>query len=141
MEFPAVANQARQPMTLIFSSTRRSIAIQRRVNTVLVIKLLEIANFRAKSLPLQNCIRSMYSRLISAVRREYLDHTFFWNAIDLKQKLKRYRQYYNENRTHASLNGQTPLNIECDESARVADLCNFGWATHCRRLFQLPIAS
>jgi hypothetical protein len=31
MGFPAVANQARQPMAFIFGSTRRSIAIQRRV--------------------------------------------------------------------------------------------------------------
>ena len=34
-------------------------------------------------------------RLIGTVRREYLDHTLFWNAIDLERKLSNFQTYYN----------------------------------------------
>lgn len=31
-----------------------------------------------------------------------------WNAADLMQKPEEFRTYYNEHRTHQSLNGSTP---------------------------------
>ena len=47
-------------------------------------------------------------RLIGTVRREYLDHVFFWNAIDLARKLDAFADYYNAHRVHRSLDGSTP---------------------------------
>ena len=34
-------------------------------------------------------------RLIGTIRREYLNHTFFWNSIDLQRKLEQFGAYYN----------------------------------------------
>ena len=43
------------------------------------------------------------SLLIGTVRREYLDHVFFWNAIDLIRKLEEFQVYYNAQRVIARL--------------------------------------
>jgi hypothetical protein len=37
------------------------------------------------------------------VRREYLDHLFFWSAIDLTPKLEAFADYYNRHRVRRSL--------------------------------------
>jgi transposase InsO family protein len=42
------------------------------------------------------------------VRREYLDHVFFWNAIDLVRKSEEFKDYYNAERVHRALGGSTP---------------------------------
>jgi putative transposase len=39
-------------------------------------------------------------RLIGTIRREYLDHIFFWNDRDLERKLATFLQYYNHKRVH-----------------------------------------
>src|SRR5262245_8790081 len=46
--------------------------------------------------------------LIAIMRREFLDHAFFWNGRDLERKLAEFRTYYNAARGHASLGGHTP---------------------------------
>jgi len=46
-------------------------------------------------------------RLIGTIRREYLDQELFWNAGDLARKLGDFRTYYNANRVHRSLDGQS----------------------------------
>src|ERR1019366_10640871 len=46
-------------------------------------------------------------RLIGTVRREYLDRTFFWNAVELERKLVEFGDYYNAYRVHRSLDGTT----------------------------------
>ena len=43
------------------------------------------------------------------MRREFLDQTLFWNARDLERKLGEFQVYYNAARSHASLEGYTPL--------------------------------
>ncbi|TMH29430.1 MAG: transposase, partial [Betaproteobacteria bacterium] len=55
-------------------------------------------------------------RLIGTVRREYLDHVFFWNAIDLTRKLNAFADYYNSHRVHRSLDGTTPARRACASS-------------------------
>jgi transposase InsO family protein len=47
-------------------------------------------------------------RLIGTTRREFLDHTLFWNARDLEGKLDDFKEFYNRNRIHTSLGGYTP---------------------------------
>jgi hypothetical protein len=37
-------------------------------------------------------------RLIGSIRRELLDHTFFWTATHLENKLRDYQCYYNKYR-------------------------------------------
>jgi hypothetical protein len=77
-------------------------------------------------------------RLIGTIRRECLDRLLFWTAIDLEMKLVAFQDYYNAHRTHSALKGRTP--IEGPESKRL-DLKCYRWQTHCRGLYQTPIAA
>jgi len=80
-------------------------------------------------------------RLIGTIRREYLDHVFFWNAQDLERKLGDFRQYYNQYRTHQSLGGDTPAVVSGDPQPLSANLRNYSWQSHCKDHFQTPIAA
>jgi len=80
-------------------------------------------------------------RLIGTIRREFLDHTLFWNAVDLERKLDAFRTYYNHSRFHASLAGDTPEQVSSGSITKQADLNCYRWQTHCRGLVQLPIAA
>jgi len=79
-------------------------------------------------------------RLIGTIRREFLDHTLFWNATDLERQLETFRQYYNTHSAHSSLHGDTPSGVTSETVIRRADLNNFQSRSHCRDLFQLPAA-
>ena len=80
-------------------------------------------------------------RLIGTVRREFLDHVFFWNALDLERKLQEFRGYYNSSRVHQSLSGSTPAELSGKPRPSCAKLGSYGWRKHCRGLFQTPIAA
>jgi len=77
-------------------------------------------------------------RLIGTIRREYLDRTLFWTTVDLENKLREFRDYFNSYRTHHSLEGQTP---DRGEARPVANLRSYRWQSHCRGLYQTPIAA
>ena len=79
--------------------------------------------------------------LIGTVRREYLDRVFFWNAVDLTQKLVEFRTYYNAHRVHRSLDGTAP-DYRAGLSTRTrASFAHYTWQHHCRGLFQTPMAA
>ena len=80
-------------------------------------------------------------RLIGTVRRDFLDQTLFWNAVDLERKLTDFQAYYNHHRTHSSLGVDTPAEVAGDVTKLPIKLNNFRWQTHCRGIFQLPIAA
>ena len=80
-------------------------------------------------------------RLIGTIRREYLDHVFFWNALDLARKLGEFRDYYNTHRVHRSLNGTTPAQRASGSTCTLAVLDRYAWRQHCRGLFQTPLAA
>jgi putative transposase len=80
-------------------------------------------------------------RLIGTMRREFLDHVLFWNACDLERKLAEFQRYSNVARSHASLNGRTPLTFAGSEPVKPADLSRMRWVLHCRGLVQLPVAA
>ena len=75
------------------------------------------------------------------MRREFLDHVLFWNAHDLERKLAEFQTYYNAARSHASLEGQTPLTFAGGHTVARAALNNVRWVSHCRDLVQLPVAA
>jgi transposase InsO family protein len=77
-------------------------------------------------------------RLIGTVRREYLDHILFWTAADLENKLLDFRTYFNNHRTHTSMQGRTP---NLPASRPIANLRSFRWQPHCRSLYQTPVAA
>ena len=79
-------------------------------------------------------------RLIGTVRREYLDCTLFWNSTDLKRKLTEFQNYYNQHRSHSSLRGATPSVKAGNLSKARLNITSYGWASHCRGIFCLPVA-
>ena len=91
-----------------------------------------------KSVPHVPMSHPFVERLIGSIRRELLDHTLFWTATDLENKLRDYQCYYNENRTHSGRDGATPVN---SSSGKVVDINIYRWKKHCRGLFQLPEAA
>jgi transposase InsO family protein len=48
-------------------------------------------------------------RLIGSIRREYLDHVVVFGGRHLRHVLLSYLNYYNETRTHLSLDKDAPL--------------------------------
>ena len=80
-------------------------------------------------------------RLIGTVRREFLDHILFWYSLDLERKLNEFKDYYNHERVHASLGGDTPAEVAGESMTPRAKIDDFRWQTHCRGLVQLPIAA
>ncbi len=80
-------------------------------------------------------------RLIGSLRRDLLDQVFFWNTVDLERKLVSFQVYFNQSRTHMSLDGNTPAEIRGDVITRPATLRNYTWEKHCGGLFELPMAA
>ena len=70
-------------------------------------RILEIDEIN--TVPLVPLSHPFVDRLIGTMRREFLDHVLFWNACDLERKLADFQMYYNVARSHASLDGRTPL--------------------------------
>jgi len=103
------------------------------------LRVLEIDEIKAVSeVPVSH---PFVERLIGTVRREYLDHTLFWNSVDLERKLNEFKDYYDLGRVHASLGGDTPSEVAGESRTSPAEITDFRWETHCRGLVQLPIAA
>jgi putative transposase len=94
-----------------------------------------------KTVPYTPLSHPFVERLIGTIRREFLDQTLFWNAGDLERKLADFRQYYNSHRAHTAHDGDTPSEISSETIKHSADLSNFHWKSHCRYLYQLPVAA
>lgn len=94
-----------------------------------------------KSVPNVPMSHPFVERMIGSIRREHLDHVFFWNAVDLERKLVSFKHHYNVRRTHASLGGDTPAEIAGRKRAMPLDINDFRWQRHCGGLFQLPAAA
>jgi putative transposase len=103
------------------------------------LRILDIQEI--KSVPYVPLSHPFVERLIGTIRREYLDRTLFWNAVDLERKLKDFRHYYNAHRVHTSLDGDTPSEISSKAMIYPADINHFQWKSYCRSLYQLPIAA
>ena len=103
------------------------------------LRILDVEEIKA--LPYTPLSHPFVERLIGTIRREYLDHTLFWNAEDLERKLEDFRQYYNRHRVHQSLDGDTPAAVCGKAQTQPANLCHYPWRSHCRGLFQTPLAA
>ena len=90
-----------------------------------------------KSVPYVPLSHPFVERLIGTLRRECVDQMLFWSASDLEHKLVEFQDFYNAHRTHASLEGRTPVPTRKD----VATLTHYRWDAHCRGLYQTPIAA
>jgi transposase InsO family protein len=103
------------------------------------LRILEIDEI--KTVPHVPLSHPFVERLIGTVRREFLDHVLFWNAPDLERKLAEFQVYYNAARSHASLDGHTPLAFAGGPTVTRAELNNVRGVSHCRDLVQLPEAA
>ena len=57
------------------------------------------------------------------------------------EELADFHVHFNRHRVHSSLGGDTPAEVSGDSTAARAELSNFGWQSHCRGLYQLPMAA
>ncbi len=94
-----------------------------------------------KTVPYAPLSHPFVERLIGTVRREFLDNVPFWSANDLDRKLRLFRDYYNQQRTHRSLDGVPPAEQSAIPDRKVARLHDYRWNKHCRGLYQLPEAA
>ena len=60
----------------------------------------------APASPWQNGVAE---RLIGSIRRECLDHVIVWSKLHFRRILRLYASYYNNVRTHRSLNKDAPI--------------------------------
>jgi transposase InsO family protein len=103
------------------------------------LRILEIDELKA--VPYTPISHPFVERLIGSLRRELLEQVFFWNTVDLERKLRSSQLYFNNFRTHASLDGETPAEIGGDIVTHPATLRNFTWGKHCGGLYELPVAA
>ena len=93
-----------------------------------------------KSVPFVPQSHPFVERVIGTLRREYLDHLFFWTGTDLEQKLLTYCDYYNQHRCHTGLSGETPNTYGLRKASPCATLQSFRWLSYCHGMFHLPVA-
>ncbi len=103
------------------------------------LRILEVDE--VKSIPYTPRSHPFIERLIGTVRREFLDQALFWTATDLARKLTDFQVYYNHHRTHNSLDGNTPAEAASGVTQSPIALKDFRWQTHCRGLYELPVAA
>jgi putative transposase len=100
------------------------------------LRILEVKEI--KTVPYVPLSHPFVEGLIGTIRREYLDQMLFWTTADLENKLLDFRTYFNSHRTHTSLEGRTPA---APASRPIVNLRSFGWQSHCRNLYQTPVAA
>lgn len=100
------------------------------------LRILDVSEI--KTMPHVPLSHPFVERMIGTVRRELLDHIPFWGVRDLERKLRQFKDYYNHSRVHASLKGVTPI---CSTDRNVIALDDYQWRSHCRGLYQLPMAA
>jgi hypothetical protein len=94
-----------------------------------------------KTVPYVPLSHPFVERLIGTIRREFLDHAAFWTARDLERKLLSFRDYYNDQPVHHALGGVAPSSRSGETRPEVVNLDNYRWRSHCRGLYQLPVAA
>jgi putative transposase len=102
------------------------------------LRVLEVTEI--KTVPYVPISHPFVERLIGTIRREYLDRILFWTAADLESKLLDFQHYYNGHRTHAGLEGRLPEQA-VPGSVSPIGLDSYRWQSHCRGLYQTPIAA
>jgi transposase InsO family protein len=103
------------------------------------VRILDIDEL--KTVPYTPNSHRFVERLIGSLRRELLDQVFFGDIVDLKRKLGAFQLYFNNARTHVSLDGNTPAETSGDVVTYPASLRNFTWEKHCGGLYELPVAA
>jgi transposase InsO family protein len=69
-------------------------------------------------------------RLIGSIRRECLDHVIIFNARHLRRTMRTYVDYYNNSRTHLSLNKDAPERRQIQSSGTIKCIPKVGGLHH-----------
>jgi transposase InsO family protein len=77
--------------------------------------------------PWQN---GMLERLIGSIRRECLDHVVIFGEAHLRRTLREYQEYYNEIRTHRSLNKDSPRSRSVQRAGEIVSNVILGGLHH-----------
>jgi transposase InsO family protein len=77
--------------------------------------------------PWQNCFAE---RLIGSIRRECVDHLVVFGEQHLRRLLRCYAEYYNNTRTHRSLNNDAPLSRPVQWIGRISSRSLVGGLHH-----------
>ena len=93
-----------------------------------------------KTVPNAPLSHPFVERLSGTIRRECLDRTLFWTATDLEMKLQAFQTHYNGYRADAALAGRLPERT-LGAGAVHANLDSDRWQSHCRGLYQTPLAA
>jgi len=91
------------------------------------------------SVPYAPISHPFIERLIGTIRRAYLDHVPFWNSLDSERKLREFKNYYNNHRTHSALSGLSPANYCQPTTKETVNISSYDWRPHCRGLFHTLI--
>jgi putative transposase len=100
------------------------------------LRVLEVQEI--KTVPYVPLSHPFVERLIGTVRREYLDHTLFWTAADLENKLRLFQDYFNYQRVHSGVEGRLP---DAEATRTPLSFSSYRWQPHCRGLYQTPTAA
>jgi transposase InsO family protein len=103
------------------------------------VRILDVTE--VKTVPYLPISHPFVERLIGTIRREYLDFVPFWNARDLENKLISFKDFYNDQRCHYALDGDTPSERTGNLRPKVVDLDSYRWRSECRGLYHLPVAA
>jgi transposase InsO family protein len=81
----------------------------------------------APALPWQN---GFAERLIGSIRRECVDHIVVLSEAHLRRILQTYAHYYNDIRTHWSLNKDTPVSRSVQRTGNIKSHALLGGLHH-----------
>jgi transposase InsO family protein len=91
-----------------------------RIYGTLVARRLRAMGIRDKpTAPASPWQNGFAERLIGSIRRECLDHIIVFGETHLRRILRSYARYYNEARTHLSLNKDTPMSRAAETAGRI----------------------
>jgi transposase InsO family protein len=69
-------------------------------------------------------------RLIGSMRREYVDHLIVLGEVHLRRILRAYARYYNDIRTHRSLNKDAPVSRPVQQTGIISSRPILGGLHH-----------
>lgn len=104
-----------------------------------LMRLLEVV--AVKSVPYVPLSHPFVERLIGTIRRECLDRMLFWNDRGLERKLDSFKGYFNGYRAHSGVDSVTPVERAGRAPREVLPIDDYRWGSHCRGLYQTPIAA
>jgi len=122
---------AQSPSKLIRSFGLYLIRDQDRAYGTAVTRRLRTMGIRDKPIapgsPWQNAFAE---RLIGSIRREFIDHVVVLGEAHLRRMLQCYARYYNEIRTHRSLDKDAPLSRPVQRIGRIMSHALLGGLHH-----------